>query len=560
MKSQPIHSVWLACLSLAGLLGGVLPEAGAQSRSVMGIDGMVALHLGLFRNNLLNEGVNTFQFGAVTLAAGELGRYQSFRMLVPGGQIGGLTANGRIVSDSPESFVGTYEPVTPVTPAHAALLDRAVSGALFDPAEYQIEVKFKPISTPAPIANSAASFNVALEQIDGFMTDAESGLLKRANERFLYQIGSPQTPINSWYAGAAKDTEGFATWTVPVTSPTFALKGFYHRSGDGVFRDEHVVGGGGRVFNPATSMYEDVLDGPDFDAFGDPESSLDVPNGLASLGIESMFGDPTSNLSIDVRSVLVKKVQPDPLVILRLDERSGLTHRFGTALAYNPTNPAPGSRPQDSAIDIGDGATYSPIATDQIRRFDDNGMLDYLSINPRQPLAPQEGYSLLLRDAPSGNSFDGNQAVVVVRARLSAALSSAGTAQEITLMLKDLDGNDNGGNPVGADEYTYALPLNLFNTQSFTTVAIPLSSFVLSPHVPTGVISGSGPFGFANPGDGSRSAFNPYEFGIRVPPSGGLLRLDLDYLDVRAVPEPGAVVLLLPALALCGRRVRFGRS
>lgn len=555
MKSKLHRFICLASISLVYSMGGVLQEACAQSQTIMGIDAMVILHQGLFRNATPNDGVNTFQFGPIQTAAGTLGRYHSFRFVVPDGIVGGIHHFGRLYSDSPETFNGaSYSPIVPITPNHFAVLDRAVFGALFDPDEYQIEVKFKPNAAPFPLPNQAASFNIVLEQVDGFMPDEEVGALKRANEKFIYEIGNAQNPINTWYASAPQDADGFATWTVPISAPSSGLRGFYHNRGDGLFRFDHVVTGGGRVFNPTTSMYEDVLDGPDFDAFGDPASDLDVPNGLAVLGIESSFADLASDLNIEVRSVLVKKIHPDPSIVIRLDENSGITHRFGTALAYNEGNPAPVSRPQDSAINVGDVFPFSPIATDQISRFDQNGMLDYLSINPREPLFAQEGYSFLLRGAPSGHTFNGDNALVVVSARLSELLTTSGVAQEMTIVLKDLDGNDTPADAVGADEYTYNLPMNIFNTETFTTVAIPLSAFTLSPFVPTtAALPGSGPFGFTNPGDGSSTDFNLYEFGVLVPPGGGLLRLDLDYLDVRVpIPEPSAGGMLLPVLALLG--------
>ena len=64
--------------------------------------------------------------------------------------------------------------------------------------------------------------------------------------------------------------------------------------------------------------------------------------------------------------------------------------------------------------------------------------------------------------APGANAFDGTNAVVNVRARLTEPLTNPGIAQSLTIVAKDLDGNDTNmttnpfnlpANPVGADEY-----------------------------------------------------------------------------------------------------------
>jgi hypothetical protein len=549
MTTNLYRSICLLAIGLAYHIGCPLQETGAQSQTIMGIDGMVALHQGLFRSA---PGCSSCapplaaQFGPVFFNPGSLGRYHSFHLVeIDDFGIGGLNHFGRIHSDSPEAYDGVmYSPVTdiPLSGNHFAILDRVAFAALFDPSEYEIEVKFKPNAAPFPAPNQAKLFNVVLEQVDGFMPDAEEGILERANEQFIYQIGSAANPINSWYASAPKDADGFTTWTVPVTSPSFVQKGFYHAFGSALFRDENVVGGGGRVFNPANSMFEDAFDGPDFDAFGNPASDLDAPNGLGILGIGSSPVDFASDLSIEVRSILVRKINPHPTIIVRLDENSGITRRTGSALTYGTTPPPI----------VVDGITYQPSATNQLSRFDQNGTLDHLSIRPREPVSSQEGYSFMLRGAPSGYTFDGDRAFVVVRARLGGSLASPGAAQEMTIVLKDLDGNDNAADPFGADEYTYSLSLNEFNTATFTEVRIPLSEFVLSTFVPpSGGGPSFGPFGFTNSGDGLITDFNLYELGVAVPPGGGALRLDLDFLDVR-VPEPGAGGLLLLGIALLG--------
>jgi hypothetical protein len=126
----------------------------------------------------------------------------------------------------------------------------------------------------------------------------------------------------------------------------------------------------------------------------------------------------------------------------------------------------------------------------------------------------------------------------------------------MTITAKDLDGSDCSVvtlqygcrfvDPVGADEYTYALDLSQFNTSDFTTVSIPLNSFTLSTFTPPTTTAPSdplhkdslGPFGFAHPGDGSKTEFNLYEFGAGVVAGAGLLRMEIDYMEIR-LPVPG---------------------
>jgi hypothetical protein len=139
-----------------------------------------------------------------------------------------------------------------------------------------------------------------------------------------------------------------------------------------------------------------------------------------------------------------------------------------------------------------------------------------------------------MRNSPGPNDFDGTTATVNVRAKLLAG----NTVPNIVIVAKDLDGNDTAANPFGADEYTYTLDLSQFNTSTLETISIPLQDFILSTHVPTTSTEmeegrGSGPFGFLNPGDGEMTDFNLYEFALLVPPDTGLLKLELEYMEIR---------------------------
>jgi hypothetical protein len=504
----------------------------------MDIDAMTILHQGLFRTGTPDDGAQTFSFGMFQTAAGSLGRYKSFYLVETGADDCCISHRIRLESWAPEVFVDTdYAIVAPldVTSAYYPLLDRAGYGARFDPEEYQIEVKFKPnLGPPFPPAqqNQATTMSVSFDQHFGFIFDAQEGIYKRSVEQVFYNIGSDEMPINTWYATAPKDADGFATWTVPVVSNDGAARSTYFNYGDGAFRDANVVTGGGRMQNPDGTWADVTASYNAFSQFGGgpedpnrPGSKLNTPNGVSLLYFGAPGGD-ANLLSVEVKSVALTKINPGPIAA-RIDEDSGLTARFGSGFTRGP-NATPIMIP-------GDPFPYLPRATDQISRFDQNGMTN-LFINMRTPDDPNEVHRFILRYGASANTFEGTDAVVNVRARLTEPLTNPGIAQSLTIVAKDLDGNDMAPQE-GADEYTYNLDLNQFNTSTFTTVSIPLSAFALSEHVPrTDADFGSGPGGFANAGDESLEEFNLYEFGGLIPANGGLLRLELDYMEIR-LPE-----------------------
>jgi hypothetical protein len=407
-------------------------------------------------------------------------------------------------------------------------------GAMFDPDEYQLEVKFKPNLGGGLPVNEAATFGVGVDQLDGFVLDAETGMHKRAAENFGYTIGSQEVPINTWYASAPKDANGFATWTVPLTGYNFAQRSYWYNYGDGAFRTDHVVTGGGRVDN-GDGTWSDVIDGIDTDQFGSPLGSLSTPNGLGAIGMSSTFDGPdaTLDLSIEVKSILVSKINPGSIVA-RIDAHSGVTYRFGSGFTRSNTA---------TPINV-NGFDFLPAATDQISRFDANGMTN-LKLEMRTPDNANETHRFILRDAPAGYAFDGTTATVNIRAKLLPS----NTATAMTIVAKDLDGNDcNAVNPsvgcfaadpVGGEAYNYVLDLSQFNSSTFTTVSVPLSAFTLVPHVAY-VAGAGGTFGsgFANPGDASISSFDLYEFGGLIAPGSGLLGMELEFMEIR-LAEPG---------------------
>jgi hypothetical protein len=360
------------------------------------------------------------------------------------------------------------------------------------------------------------------------------------------------TPINDWYASAPKDADGFATWKVPVVNNLNSGRSTYFNYGDGPFRDANVVPGGGRFNNPEVVAgqqvgWEDVEVGygPGFSQFGGgpsdpsrPGSKLNVPNGVGLLYFGAAADPDTANVvSVEVKSIALTKINPGPIAA-RIDEESGLSARFGSGFTRGP---GPTTDPMDPIMIPGDPFPYLPRATDQISRFDENGMTN-LIFNmrtpdpPAMPTDPPEVHRFILRYGPNANTFEGTNAMVNVRARLTEPLTNPGIAQSLTIVAKDLDGNDTAAGQ-GADEYTFNLALNQFNTSTFTTVSIPLSEFVLSEHVPrTDANFGTGPGGFENAGDESLDEFNLYEFGGLIPANSGVLRLELDYMEIR-LPE-----------------------
>jgi hypothetical protein len=291
------------------------------------------------------------------------------------------------------------------------------------------------------------------------------------------------------------------------------------------------VTGNGKVLNTETQVWDDVNDGLDPMSFGNgaldparPGSQLKVPEGVPLMS----FGAPNaeSALSVQLKYISLKRINSGSMVA-RIDENSGFTFRFGSGFTRG-TTAAPIPVPGDVY-----GLGYIPDATSQISRFDQNGMTN-LTFDMRTPDNTGETHRFVLRGGPSAESFDGTTAMVNVRAKLLPG----NTAPNLVLVAKDLDGNDQAAMQ-GGEEYRYTLPLSMFNTSTFTTVSIPLNDFLLQAHVPyVGGAGGTFGSGFANAGDGSKSVFDLYEFAGLLPPDTGLLKLELDYMEIR-LPDDG---------------------
>jgi hypothetical protein len=221
----------------------------------------------------------------------------------------------------------------------------------------------------------------------------------------------------------------------------------------------------------------------------------------------------------------------------RIDSNSGVSFSFGDGLSYATT--AEGTAGTATPIPSPVGPLV-PNFTNQITRFDQNGMTN-LFIQPRTAPDPNNsGYRFFVRTSPLTESFDGTKAVLKIRARLTQPLSDVGIAQNMTIYARDLDGNDASdpqtigpimipADPKGADEYSFNLALNQFNTSTFTTVTVDLDQFTVNTSP-----MGGNPVAalFTNPGDGLLTDFNLFEFGAQVASGGGLVRMELEYMQI----------------------------
>ncbi|MFO0788496.1 MAG: hypothetical protein U0805_03500 [Pirellulales bacterium] len=430
---------------------------------------------------------NSFTYGNATLiSGGASGRYRSLRIreVDPNGG-GGTNSYYMYNTDSPiDTFLGDVQ--TDLNSTYFPILDRALGGSVFNPAEYQLEVEFKPNA-----ANATPFFNVILEQHDGF-NDDPSGIGKRSGQQIGYQIGgtTTDTQINNWYA-AHVQPNGYATWTTPITSVSFTGKTFMFEYGNSTYRDNYVLDG---------------ADGADFNAF--QGNAIGAPNGAAVIHVQSPQTAANWGPAMDVefKSVRVVKINKDPNLYARMDGQSGVSYVFGSGFSRNTA----------TGITI-DGTEYYPSGnTDQLSRFNQSGLTNIV-INTDDDA---ENSSFGQYGVASYQTFDGTTARVDVRAKLTQAL--ANSSQVLTLILKDLDGNDEAANQ-GAEQYTFNLPLNQFNTSTFTTVSVPLTSFSRTATAYT----------FTNSGDGSLTDFNLYEFGGFIGAGSGTVHLEIESLEIR---------------------------
>ncbi len=560
MSDEMRRLVCVVTVGLAAVFGG-RPQAlyaFDTANTLLGIDAMVMKAGGIFRDpgsfgqTNGNDGFNTFQFGAFAVnnpVTTGYGKYDSFRFQKTGTGDCCISHNARMHSDTPESVTGfdqNNQPTTgliadSITKDYLPIIDRAAFGQQFDPSQYEIQVKFKPLlqkstadslgvnpypSNPtypaisAALENTGTSFTVGLDQQGGFVWDASAGVYKRAADQLTYTFGSDANPLNQMYVAAPKDSDGFATLNIPVTSPSAVSRSFYFNFGDGTFRTDHVITNGGSVQNPDSTFSDVTLGyGAGFQSFGggpsdpsNPNSKLNTPNGVSLMSL----GAPAASvgLSLEIKSVALTKINPGS-ILARIDTASGITFRFGSGFTYAgaPTSTQP-------PINV-NGTNYNPVATDQISRFDASGQTN-LIFNERMPDSSTEINRFLIRGAPSQNTLNASSAMVQVRARLLQPLTNANIAQSLTIYARDKTGNDDAAGK-GADEWDYSLDLHQFNTSTMTTISVPLSTFTHNATIP---------LGFANGGSGNLTNFGLYEFGGFIPAGGGMLKLEMEYMQI----------------------------
>ncbi|RIK75972.1 MAG: hypothetical protein DCC67_14535 [Planctomycetota bacterium] len=469
----------LATFGLAQLLVGS-EAAHATGDVALALDGMIVNNTGGGQPGWI--GFGRFVYGSMTVGpSATLGRYGAFTVSEPGTGGSGVGVNfamGSPAIDSPrDSFSG---PITPVTSAMFPLLDRATFGVNFDPTQYVAELVYKPLA-----GNTATQLNVTVDSTDGF--DASGA---RSGEQWQWGFLGLVDAFNT----ATKDADGFATVRSNGGALTTASSTF-----DGV----------SHMYQSGTPSGDDSPDFNDFE--GGP---LPVPNGVVQIHLQTVYGANAALVdNWEIKALRLVKIAPDAREVARLDGRSGFSLRFGTPFQRNP----------DTLINIG-GVDYDPPVTDQVSRFDQNGFTNIV-LNTDD----DEGIGgLALWQSAATTVFDGNDASVEVKARLTAPLG-AGQADHIVLVVKDKDGNDTGSaGDFGGDEYHFNLDLSQFNTASMTTVSIPLSSF-------TAQIGQE----FANPGDGLLSDFNLYYLGLQTDAGAGLVDLEIESLRVLLSGSPG---------------------
>ena len=461
-----------ACLALIAFPGAVY----GQGNVLMGLDG----------NFVNNTGAQfgTFNFSNTVGPAADVGRYGAFTIAEPGAGGSGIGLNYTTLYEGGTSAINTPHDsggfdISPVTANMFPLIDRGTFGTNFDPTQYVIDLTYKPLS-----GNTATQLNLTLDTSDGYIAG------NRAGEQWQWGF----TDLLTKYGAGTKDANGFVTvqnngGSMSQAASFFHGQSFMYASG-----------------NPTGDNL------PDFNNFeGDP---IKVPNGAAQISLQTVFGGGQELVdNWEVKSVVVRKINPSPTEVARLDSHSGLSVRFGA-----PFNT------DGSAVTV-DGTPYFPTNTDQVSRFDQNGFTP-LTIKTSTDSATG---GIALWQPASYVVFDGTNATVDIQAKLTVP-QGAGQADHIVLVLKDQDGNDDSST-TGGDEYHFNLPLSSFNTSTMTTVSVPLSSFTKLAKANE----------FTNPGDGLLTNFNLYYLGINTDQGSGLVNLAIDHMSVDLPAPPGVL-------------------
>jgi hypothetical protein len=489
----------LAAIGVGTILAWVCSAgvAHAQGNVVMALDGMIVNNSGGGQPSW--SGFGRFSYGSTfavsTPTTPGLGRYDAFRITETGGVGtsggGGVGINYTIgnINSPVDSFLGI---VQPVTNQMYPILDLATFGANFDPSQYVAEIVYK----PGP-ANTATQLNMTLDTSDGFTAD---GL--RAGEQWQWGFFDLMNTYNNTANNGDLDADGFATSLSNMGNMSQAAANFNGPSFmfDGSLQTENM--------HLPTAQRDSTADLNNFE--GGP---LPVPNGAVQIHLQAVFGGAQQDLVDDweIKALRVRKINPDPAEVARLDGKSGFSQRFGSPFARNSAD-----------IDIG-GTLYDPAVTDQLQRFDQNGFLPNNAFRINTDDSNEFGGFGIWQSGAS-TVFDGTTASIEIRAKLTAPL--AGQAPSVQVVAKDRDGNGTTDvGDFGGEEYHFNVALDQFNESTMTTISIPFTSAMVEQAQE-----------FATAGDGLLTDFNLYYLGMLTNQDAGLVNLEVEYVRV-TLPE-----------------------
>jgi hypothetical protein len=489
-----VDALALAAFVLCSLLWIASGIAHAEGNVVLALDGMIVNNQGGGQAGW--GGFGRFSYGGNTIGpptTASLGPYDAFLLSHTADSGSGVGVNftlGAPAIDSPrDPFLG---PISPVTSSMFPLLDRASFGVNFDPNEYVAELVYKPLP-----GNTATQLNVTLDTTDGFTAD---GL--HAGEQWQWGFFDLLNTYDNTQTNGDLDEDGFAVSRSNMGVLSQAVANFngpsFMYSGALLTEDGHLP----------TAQRDSTADFNDFE--GGP---LPVPNGAVQIHLQTVYGGAQQTLidNWEIKALRIVKLNPDPLEVARLDGKSGVSLRFGSA--FQNTTP----------INIG-GTEYIPNNTDQLSRFNQNGFSNVV-LNTAAD-ADVGGFGIF--QSAASTVFDGTNATMEIRAKLTAPLG-AGQADEIQVVLKDKDGNgtDDAGD-FGGDEYHFDVDLNQFNSSTMTTVSLRLDSARVEQAQE-----------FATPGDGMLSDFNLYYLGVLTNQGAGLVDLEIESIRVLLPTPPG---------------------
>ena len=194
----------------------------------------------------------------------------------------------------------------------------------------------------AALENSSPFIQVGLDQLGGEVWDAQAGAYKRGDEQIFYNIGSTAIPINTWYASRAARRDGFATFSVPVTSPSVVARGFYYGFGSPATRTNDVAANGGVDATGADvtqgygaeRTFRTLAAARPIRASQSQARNWNTLMACAPLMFMGAASRKTSASASEIKSHRGStKITPGPIVA-RIDANSGLTYRFGTGFTY----------------------------------------------------------------------------------------------------------------------------------------------------------------------------------------------------------------------------------